>query len=65
MKAFMTGLLVIALGILSGCNSLSTDPTRVDYISDKSCCDGPNAQSGYYYNGYKENGWKYCVVTTN
>lgn len=31
---------------------------------DDELCEGPCdcPESGYYYNGYRENGWRYCIA---
>lgn len=60
MKARIITTSFIVLGLISGCNTTpSLDDTSSQMISN--CCNDENYQSGYYYNGYKENGWRYCV----
>lgn len=31
---------------------------------DDELCEGPCdcPESGYYYNGYREHGWRYCII---
>jgi hypothetical protein len=64
MKAFVTFLTFFSLGMITGCSNVSTAASN-DVINNAltgSCCNDENYQSGYYYNGYNENGWRYCVV---
>jgi hypothetical protein len=64
MKAFVTFLILFSLGTISGCNNVSSFASN-DAMTNQlagSCCNDENFQSGYYYNGYNENGWRYCVV---
>ena len=67
MKAFVTILMILSFCVLTGCNNMysfaSVDAT--DNQNTATCCNDVNYQSGYYYNGYKENGWRYCVVKPN
>ena len=75
MKAILTSLLLLFFGLLSGCNSVGPKcchetPSYIDTDYPASteiytnCCDQPDlhAQSGYYYNGYQENGWRFCIA---
>ncbi len=73
MKALYSSLLLLCCGLISGCNSVAPSccketPSYVDTDNADSielytsCCNDLNYQSGYYYNGYKENGWRYCIA---
>lgn len=59
MKAlYITTVLMACLA--SGCSTTghTEDPSSKVV---QNCCNDENYQSGYYYNGYQENGWRYCV----
>jgi uncharacterized protein YceK len=64
MRVLLMCLIFLSCGLLTGCNSTnlfaSYDDANNQYAN--TCCNDENYQSGYYYNGYKENGWRYCVV---
>jgi hypothetical protein len=65
MKGLITFLICMSFGVLTGCNnmnSVATTDVVIDNPLANTCCNDENFQSGYYYNGYKENGWRYCVV---
>ncbi|MBS0288877.1 MAG: hypothetical protein JSS07_02410 [Proteobacteria bacterium] len=65
MKAWTQGMAYMCFGLLSsGCSTMlpySPTVSYSEYVYYQNCCDDENAQSGYYYNGYQENGWRYCV----
>jgi len=61
LKAYKS-LILFSLFIIAGCNATNPEKPRAAYIDIPypECC--PCQESGYYYNGYNENGWRYCVV---
>lgn len=59
MKALIIMSLLFSVTLLCGCNTTPTYAVKPKMVEN--CCNDENYQSGYYYNGYKENGWRYCV----
>lgn len=60
--------IIVMITSLTGCNTMlphtsacCTGKNDTVYVNPD-CCNQENFQSGYYYNGYQENGWRYCVV---
>lgn len=65
-----TNMLIISaiISSLSGCtdtmfndNSEEQKARRLQ-AATTACCNATAYESGYYYNGYQENGWRYCVI---
>ncbi len=59
MKARIITILILICGTTAGCNTTSTRDDSYSVVEN--CCNAGNSQSGYYYNGYQENGWRYCA----
>ncbi|MBS0285837.1 MAG: hypothetical protein JSR17_00555 [Proteobacteria bacterium] len=65
MRVFNIAALVVSCVSLSACNTLLPHKNTAYWEGEteiySDCCAEENYQSGYYYNGYHENGWRYCV----
>lgn len=55
--------------ILTGCNTTLFDARAEEEAkairlqnATYECCNSTRYESGYYYNGYQENGWRYCII---
>jgi hypothetical protein len=63
MRAILVLFAIIGSTMMAGCNNVAyRGNTNAYYDLTQCCCDNPCNETGYYYNGYRENGFRYCVA---
>ncbi len=69
MTAHYRTTIAITIIFLTGCSNMAFDSRAEEEAkairlknATYECCNSTAYESGYYYNGYQENGWRYCII---